>query len=76
VKERIRGINTCHPLCNQAAESDPARLDQKVIHAEPRKIYDSFRNPKRQTAKLVCPAMFLGPLRPGAEFDFEGHHFP
>lgn len=34
-----------HSLCRQARGLEPARLDKKVIHANARKIYDSFRHP-------------------------------
>lgn len=34
-----------HSLCRQARELEPARLDQKVVQANIRKIYDSFRSP-------------------------------
>src|SRR5437867_3723990 len=36
--------NLLHALCRQARHLDPARLDQKVVHNNARKIYDSFRN--------------------------------
>jgi hypothetical protein len=58
-----------HSLCNQAAESDPVRLDQKVIHAEPRKIYDSFRNPN-DDSETGLPGHVLAHFVP-REFDFE-----
>jgi hypothetical protein len=58
-----------HSLCNQAAESDPLRLDQKVIHAEARKIYDSFRNPNDNN-ETGLPGHVLARLVP-REFDFE-----
>lgn len=58
-----------HSLCNQAIESDPARLDQKVVHAEPRKIYDSFRNPN-DTSEAGLPGHILAHFV-SREFDFE-----
>jgi hypothetical protein len=32
-------------LCCQARNLEPERLDEKIVHKEPRKIYESFRNP-------------------------------
>ena len=31
-------------LCCQARNLEPERLDEKIVHKEPRKIYESFRN--------------------------------
>jgi hypothetical protein len=31
-------------LCRQARELEPERLDEKIVHANARKIYESFRN--------------------------------
>ena len=36
--------NHVHSVCRQARQLEAARLDQKIVHQEVRKIYDSFRN--------------------------------
>jgi|GEM_PF-1239806 len=57
-----------HSLCRQAREVGPARLDQKVVHANMRKIYDSFRNPALGVKGLSGHILGCLILR---EFDFE-----
>ena len=58
-----------HSLCNQAAEIDAARLNEKVVHVETRKIYDSFRNPNDKS-DAGLPGHILSCFIP-REFDFE-----
>lgn len=58
-----------HSLCRQARHLDPARLDQKVVHKNVRKIYDSFRS-----SSLVAPEGLSGNVLRRflvREFDFE-----
>lgn len=56
-------------LCRQAQLLNPERLDQKIIHANVRKIYDSFRKAGDTTAKGL-PGNVLAKLI-HREFDFE-----
>jgi hypothetical protein len=56
-------------LCRQAQEVDPVRLDEKVVHAGVRKIYDSFRNPQ-DSGSTGLPGHVLGHFIPRT-FDFE-----
>lgn len=58
-----------HSLCRQARELAPARLDEKVTHANLRNIYDSFRNITITGADNL-PGHVLAHLIP-REFDFE-----
>jgi hypothetical protein len=56
-------------LCRQAGSLDAERLDQKIVHANVRKIYESFRKVGDPTAKGL-PGNILARLI-HREFDFE-----
>ena len=56
-------------LCCQARNLEPERLDEKIIHKEPRKIYESFRNPA-VAADGGLPGVVLKNLIV-RQFDFE-----
>lgn len=56
-------------LCRQASSIDAERLDQKIVHANVRKIYESFRKVGDTTAKGL-PGNILARLI-HREFDFE-----
>jgi hypothetical protein len=61
--------NHLHSLCRQARQLEAARLDQKIVHKEVRKIYDSFRN-----SSVAGPEGFSGKVLRHffvREFDFE-----
>ena len=56
-------------LCRQAKSMEAERLNQKIVHAYVRKIYESFRNASDPTAKGL-PGNILAKLI-YREFDFE-----
>ncbi len=56
-------------LCQQAKGLDSNRLDQKIVHGDVRKIYESFRNTNDTTINGL-PGNLLSKLI-HREFDFE-----